>query len=311
MPRDSTGKYTLPAGNPVVTQTLISSSWANTTLSDVAAALTDSLSLSLGGTITGPISVPAPTTATNPTTKTYVDNAVALKVAKAGDAMTGALTMNSQAGLVFNGGRIAMQTAAAALNGYIAGDATYGVGFINTPQTQWTFHVTDAGNASVQGSLAVGGVATCAGQLEILAIPGSVGQLKLQNVSGITMTNRAGAADGVEWVNNAYTAVIASLRDSGNFAVSGTLQAGSATYFANGDINGGPSGAWGANGYLSNVVASKSPTNTQIPWAAGPTQMSSGNAYNLGSPWVMCGLAGPGNGTLNAIGVVACWLKTP
>ncbi len=43
MPRDSSGIYTLPAGNPVVTDTIISSAWANTTLSDIAAALTNSL----------------------------------------------------------------------------------------------------------------------------------------------------------------------------------------------------------------------------------------------------------------------------
>lgn len=42
MPR-SGGVYTLPAGNPVVTLTVISSAWANTTMSDVATALTGSL----------------------------------------------------------------------------------------------------------------------------------------------------------------------------------------------------------------------------------------------------------------------------
>jgi hypothetical protein len=50
MSRDSAGTYTLPAGNPVVTSTVIASSWANTTLSDLATAMTDSLSRSgLGG----------------------------------------------------------------------------------------------------------------------------------------------------------------------------------------------------------------------------------------------------------------------
>jgi hypothetical protein len=43
MPRDVSGNYTLPAGNPVVTGTLIASSWANTTLNDVATAMTNSL----------------------------------------------------------------------------------------------------------------------------------------------------------------------------------------------------------------------------------------------------------------------------
>lgn len=44
MSRNSSGTYSLPAGNPVVTGTTITSSWANTTLSDIASALTDSLS---------------------------------------------------------------------------------------------------------------------------------------------------------------------------------------------------------------------------------------------------------------------------
>lgn len=45
MPRDIFGNYTLPAGNPVITGTIIASVWANTTLSDIATALTNSLSI--------------------------------------------------------------------------------------------------------------------------------------------------------------------------------------------------------------------------------------------------------------------------
>ena len=43
MPRDLSGNYTLPAGNPVTPGAIITSSWANSTMSDVATALTDSL----------------------------------------------------------------------------------------------------------------------------------------------------------------------------------------------------------------------------------------------------------------------------
>jgi hypothetical protein len=43
MSRNGSGTYTLPAGNPVVTGTTISSTWANNTLSDIASALTDSV----------------------------------------------------------------------------------------------------------------------------------------------------------------------------------------------------------------------------------------------------------------------------
>ena len=43
MARNGSGTYNLPAGNPVTTGTTISSTWANTTLSDMATALTGSI----------------------------------------------------------------------------------------------------------------------------------------------------------------------------------------------------------------------------------------------------------------------------
>jgi hypothetical protein len=43
MSRNGSGTYTLPAGNPVSSGSVISSAWANNTLSDIATALTGSL----------------------------------------------------------------------------------------------------------------------------------------------------------------------------------------------------------------------------------------------------------------------------
>ena len=43
MPRDPSGNYELPHGNPVVTGTVISSTWANPTVADLAQAITESL----------------------------------------------------------------------------------------------------------------------------------------------------------------------------------------------------------------------------------------------------------------------------
>lgn len=43
MSRNGTGTYSLPAGNPVTTGTVISSTWANGTLTDIATALTQSI----------------------------------------------------------------------------------------------------------------------------------------------------------------------------------------------------------------------------------------------------------------------------
>lgn len=43
MPRNASGIYTLPPSNPVIPFTVITSDWANTTMADVAAALTGSI----------------------------------------------------------------------------------------------------------------------------------------------------------------------------------------------------------------------------------------------------------------------------
>jgi hypothetical protein len=53
MSRNGSGTYNLPAGNPVVTGTTITSSWANTTLSDMATALTGSIAADGQTPITG------------------------------------------------------------------------------------------------------------------------------------------------------------------------------------------------------------------------------------------------------------------
>lgn len=54
MPRNASGTYTLPSGNPVVSGTVIESTWANNTLGDLASAVTDSLSRAGEGGMTGP-----------------------------------------------------------------------------------------------------------------------------------------------------------------------------------------------------------------------------------------------------------------
>lgn len=53
MSRNGTGTYNLPAGNPVVTGTTISSTWANTTLADIANGITGSIAADGQTPITG------------------------------------------------------------------------------------------------------------------------------------------------------------------------------------------------------------------------------------------------------------------
>ena len=57
MSRNGSGTYTLPAGNPVVTGTTIASTWANTTLSDIQNALTQSIAADGQTPITGSLAM--------------------------------------------------------------------------------------------------------------------------------------------------------------------------------------------------------------------------------------------------------------
>ena len=84
MSRNGSGTYSLPAGNPVVTGTTISSTWANTTLTDIANALTGSLAADGQTTASGNLNMGTnqvvnaadPTTAQALATKNYVDTYV-------------------------------------------------------------------------------------------------------------------------------------------------------------------------------------------------------------------------------------------
>lgn len=55
MPRNSSGTYTLPSGNPVISGTVIASDWANTTMPDLGNGITDSLSRSGEGGMLAPL----------------------------------------------------------------------------------------------------------------------------------------------------------------------------------------------------------------------------------------------------------------
>jgi hypothetical protein len=57
MSRNGSGVYSLPAGNPVITGTTISSTWANTSLADIASAISGSIAADGQTPITGSLAM--------------------------------------------------------------------------------------------------------------------------------------------------------------------------------------------------------------------------------------------------------------
>ncbi len=141
MSRNGSGTYTLPAGNPVVTNTVISSTWANTTLTDLANAMTGSVAADGQTPMTGPLNlnsnkianVTDPTLDQDATTKAYVDAADAVltaAIAAIPSLPTGTINMwptaSAPTGYLLCAGSAVSRTTYAALFAVIS--TTFGVG---------------------------------------------------------------------------------------------------------------------------------------------------------------------------------------
>lgn len=189
MPRNGSGTYQLPAGNPVVTNTTISSAgWANPTLSDIAAALSASIAVD-GQTV--------------PTANLPMGNFRHLQVANGQNT-------NEYATV----GQI--QTAGFQLLGGTAGT-------INTTKSiTTTAAVTTTGSMTANDLTLTGGGVVTKGR-SYFNITTGAGELAMQNTSGgyFYMRGRNPAGGGMEWVNNAYSTVVASMDDGGNFTATG------------------------------------------------------------------------------------------
>jgi hypothetical protein len=129
MPRAS-GIYTLPTGNPVVTGTTITSNWANTTLTDIATTLTNSLASDGQTPLTGNIQMnnfavtgmADPTSAQDAATKIYVDTFVG--------ALGTMSTQNANAVAITGGTISGLSTPLALASGGTGGTTATGTGAI-------------------------------------------------------------------------------------------------------------------------------------------------------------------------------------
>jgi hypothetical protein len=143
MSRNGTGTYTLPAGNPVVTGTTISSTWANTSLSDIASALTGSVASDGQTPMTGVlnmatnkiINVGTPTLSTDATTKAYVDAKTDGTASGSFTSLAYSTTLTGGTGIVNLGsgqfykdasGNVGIGTSSPSAKLSVAGNATFG-----------------------------------------------------------------------------------------------------------------------------------------------------------------------------------------
>ena len=141
MSRNGSGTYTLPAGNPVVSGTTISSVWANTTLSNIADALTQSVASDGQTPMSGSLNMTdnfinnlaSPSTDYDAANKLYVDSAITIveaEIAAINQVLTGTIqmwpTVTAPTGYLLCTGTAVSRTTYAALFAVIG--TTFGVG---------------------------------------------------------------------------------------------------------------------------------------------------------------------------------------
>jgi hypothetical protein len=135
MSRNGNGVYTLVNGNPVVTGTVITSTWANNTLTDIASALTDSVAADGQTPMTGDLDLNT-NKVINLEPATVAGNAVEY------DQFVNATTT-------------AVNITGGTINGTTIGATTASTGRFTTLQA--------TGNTTVGGTLAVTGISTFTG----------------------------------------------------------------------------------------------------------------------------------------------------
>ena len=150
MSRNGSGIYNLPTGNPVVTGTTITSNWANTTLSDISTALTNSLASDGQTPVTGDIQMGGnkvtgmgtPTSAQDAATKAYVD---------AGVAALGTMSTQNANAVVITGGTINGTTIGATTASTVTGTTVTASTQFSGPGTGLTGTATSltVGNATL------------------------------------------------------------------------------------------------------------------------------------------------------------------
>jgi hypothetical protein len=166
MSRNGSGTYSLPVGNPVVTGTTISSTWANSTLTDIASALTGSLASDGQTTASGNLNLGTnritntadPVNAQDVATKNYVDTYVgALGTMSTQNANNVAITGGSISSILE--GATVTATAPTATTNYDF--KTQAVRYYTAnATTNFTVNIRGNGTTTLNDTMAIGQTAT-------------------------------------------------------------------------------------------------------------------------------------------------------
>jgi len=166
MSRNGSGTYSLPAGNPVVTGTTISSTWANTTLTDISNALTGSLASDGQTTASGNLNLGTnritntadPVNAQDVATKNYVETYVgALGTMSTQNANNVAITGGSISSIL-EGATVTATAPAASINYDFKTQAVRFYTSSNT--TNFTVNIRGNGTTTLNDTMAIGQTAT-------------------------------------------------------------------------------------------------------------------------------------------------------
>lgn len=182
MSRNGSGTYNLPAGNPVVSGTTISSTWANTTLADMASALTGSVASDGQTPMSGTLNmtdnlitnVLDPVSAQDASTKSYTDDSIAAavatidaEIAAINSVKTGTIQMwptaSAPTGYLLCAGSAVSRTTYAALFAIIG--TTFGVGDGST-----TFNLPDYTNRMAIGTGSIAALAATGGSKDAIVV---------------------------------------------------------------------------------------------------------------------------------------------
>lgn len=198
MPRDSSGNYSLPAGNPVVTGTTIASSWANTTFNDLSTEMTDSLSRSgKGGMLSqfkiadGAVGAPGLAFASEPGSGLYRSGAGAVSISVLGNQIL-TITTTGETEVT---GTFACPTLSVSGNSTLTGTLSVGGVSVNAAAiiTSGTFATARLGSGAassatfLRGDQAWAGITS--GNVSGLASSATTDTTNASNISSGTLAN--------------------------------------------------------------------------------------------------------------------------